>query len=61
MVGTFDFKAGRYEEKVYGGNRIETKTTARCTVVDSNVGQKKKDQGAELDNKKSASIADSVE
>jgi hypothetical protein len=32
-------------ETVYSGNQIETKVTARCTVVDSNVGQKKKDQG----------------
>src|SRR5215510_8436717 len=40
MVGTFDYKAARYVEVVYGGNRIETKTTARCTVVDSNVGKK---------------------
>ena len=45
MVGTFDFKAGRYVETVYSGNRIETKSTARCTVVDSNVEQKKKDTG----------------
>src|SRR5262245_37995340 len=44
-LGTFDYKAARYVEVVYGGNRIETKTTARCTVVDSNVGKKKKDTG----------------
>ena len=46
MVGTFDFKAGRYVETIYSGNQIETKSTARCTVVDSNVEQKKKDQGS---------------
>jgi hypothetical protein len=45
MVGTFDFKAGRYTEIVYSGNQIETKITARCTVVESNAGQKKRDQG----------------
>ena len=45
MVGEFDFKAGRYVETIFSGNQIETKSTARCTVVDSKVEQKKKDTG----------------
>jgi len=48
MVGSFDFKVGRYVETVYSGNQIETKTTVRCTVVESDVGQKKKDQGPRI-------------